>query len=176
MQNYYRRGVLLEFYPMLFISDLEVNIKLLLMTFVENIMVGKIAKNKSPGWPGEKSCTAWLRQTKCILMLVLLLGNSDKSPVMWPTAAWRNTTVPAQSWTLKSQSADVILGSAARWPAVYSIGKAEPERLFMGLTATFQNIQWQNWKGYKKEPQKWLRAGENDLQGKHWRIMFSYQK
>lgn len=49
---------------MLFISDLEVNIKLLLVTFVDDIMVGKIAKNKSPGQPGETNCTAWLRQKK----------------------------------------------------------------------------------------------------------------
>lgn len=41
--------MLLEFSPMLFISNLEVNIKLLLMTFVDHIMVGKIAKNESPG-------------------------------------------------------------------------------------------------------------------------------
>lgn len=53
---------------MLFISDLEVNIKVLLMTFVDDIMVGEIAKNESPGQPDVTNCTAWLGQTKCILM------------------------------------------------------------------------------------------------------------
>lgn len=75
---------------------------------------------------------------------------------MWSAAAWTSIIILARSWTLKSESADVILGSAARWLVVYGTSKVEPERLFMDLTATFQNIWWQNWRGYRKEPQKMI--------------------
>ena len=75
---------------------------------------------------------------------------------MWSAAAWTSIIILARSWTLKSESADVILGSAARGLVVDGTSKVEPERLFMGLTATFQNIWWQNWRGYRKEPQKMI--------------------
>lgn len=52
---------------MLFISNLEVNIKVLLMTFVDDITVGETAKTESQGQPHLTNCTAWLGQTKSIL-------------------------------------------------------------------------------------------------------------
>lgn len=50
--------MLLDFSLMLFIKNLEVNIKLLLMTFVDDITVGEIAKNESPGQPDVTNCTS----------------------------------------------------------------------------------------------------------------------
>lgn len=62
MQNYVQRRVLLGFPLTLFVSDLKVNIKLLLMTFVDDIVVTEIAKNESPERP-DVANTAWLGQT-----------------------------------------------------------------------------------------------------------------
>lgn len=63
---------------MLFISDLEVNIKLLLMTFVDDIMVTEIAKNENP-WPDVAS-TACLGQTNVFYCTKMLLTNPEQKP------------------------------------------------------------------------------------------------
>lgn len=65
---------------MLFISDMEVKIKLLLMTFVDDIMVTEMAKHESPGW-SDVANTAWLGQTNvfyCNNMLLIKNKNLDK--------------------------------------------------------------------------------------------------
>lgn len=54
--------MLLGFPLTLFVSDLKINIKLLLMTFVDDIVVTEIAKNESPERP-DVANTAWLGQT-----------------------------------------------------------------------------------------------------------------
>lgn len=54
--------MLLRFPLTLFVSDLKVNIKLLLMTFVDDIVVTEIAKNESPERP-DVANTGWLGQT-----------------------------------------------------------------------------------------------------------------
>lgn len=79
MQNYGQRRVLLEFPLMLFISDLEVNIKLLLMTFVDDIMVTEIAKKETPKWP-DVANTVWLGQTSVFYCTKMLLINSEQKP------------------------------------------------------------------------------------------------
>jgi len=68
---------------MLFIRDLEVNIKLLLMTFVDDIVISETAKTESPGQPDVTNCTAWLGQTNhiasCNKMFLANMGkNQDK--------------------------------------------------------------------------------------------------
>lgn len=107
-----------------------------------------MAKQTAPPDSGKQNAF-W-----CNKMQVLPLESSDKILVIWSAAAWTSTIILALSWTLRSESADVILGSAARWLVVNGTSKVEPERLFMWLTATFQNIWWRNWRGYRKEPQK----------------------
>lgn len=64
---------------MLFISDMEVNIRLLPMTFVDDIIITEIAKNESPGWP-DAANTAWLGQTNVFYCNKMFLTNPEKKP------------------------------------------------------------------------------------------------
>lgn len=79
-------------------------------------------------WRNKLHRLAWANKMHC---------NAIRCFLHTQTKTWTSTAVLALSWTLKSESADVILGSAARWLVVYGTGKVELERLFKGLTATF---------------------------------------